>query len=105
MTISSMPDAIASSTTTWIAGVSITGKISLGITLDDGNMRVPMPAARMTAFLTFILIRFFGICARLAFQLASFLRRFASDAERGDRPGFQPLDADFAAALLAVAVR
>ena len=59
MMISSMPDATASSTTTSIAGVSTTGKISLGITFDEGSIRVPIPAARMTAFFTFIAVRFF----------------------------------------------
>ena len=46
-----MPEATASSTTTWIAGLSTTGKISFGITLDAGSIRVPIPAATITAFL------------------------------------------------------
>src|SRR3984957_4224451 len=102
--ISSMPDATASSTTTWIAGVSTTGKISLGITFDEGSIRVPMPAARMTAFLTFIALRFSGLEACSDFRLAHFLRGFACDAECGDRARLQPLDSDFAAAFLALPV-
>ena len=98
-----MPDATASSTTIWIAGVSTTGRISLGITLDDGSIRVPIPAARMTAFLTFMAVRFTGE-ARSDFRFAHFLRGFACDAERGDGARLEPLDADFAAAFFAAPV-
>src|ERR1700722_1262339 len=103
--ISSMPDATASSTTTWIAGVSTTGKISLGITLDDGSIRVPIPAARMTAFLTFIAVRFPGFDECSDFRLAHFLRRLARYAKRGDGARLQPLDSYFAAAFFALPVR
>jgi hypothetical protein len=41
--------------------VSITGSNSFGITFDEGSIRVPMPAARMTAFLTFIAVRLSGL--------------------------------------------
>src|SRR5271154_6333274 len=102
---SSMPDATASSTTTWIAGVSITGRSSLGITFDDGSIRVPIPAARMTAFFTFIAVRLSRLEAVSDLRLAYFLRRFARDAQRGDGARFQPLDADVAAALFALPVR
>ena len=54
MTISSMPDATASSTTTWIAGGSTTGRISLGMTLEAGNIACRCPAATITALRTFI---------------------------------------------------
>src|ERR1700735_1809899 len=102
--ISSMPDATASSTTTWIAGVSTTGRISLGITFEDGSIRVPMPAARMTAFLTFIALRCSGLEACSDFRLAHFLRGFACDAECGDLGRLQPLDSDFAASFLSLPV-
>ena len=48
--MSSSPDATASSTTYWIAGLSTTGSISFGIALVAGRKRVPSPAAGMTAF-------------------------------------------------------
>jgi len=44
-----MPEATASSTTYWIAGVSTIGSISLGWDLAAGRNRVPNPAAGMTA--------------------------------------------------------
>ena len=47
--MSVMPAAAASSTTYWIAGLSTTGSISLGIALVAGRKRVPSPAAGMTA--------------------------------------------------------
>src|SRR5271156_761642 len=103
--ISSMPDATASSTTTWIAGVSPTGSSSLGMTFDDGSIRVPIPAARMTAFFTFIAVRFFRWSTTLDLRLAQFLRGFARDAKRGDGARAQPLDSNFAAAFLALSVR
>jgi hypothetical protein len=49
---SSIPEAIASSTTYWITGVSIIGSISFGIDLVAGRNRVPRPAAGIIAFLT-----------------------------------------------------
>lgn len=52
MIISSIPDAMASSTTYWITGVSIIGSISFGIDLVAGRKRVPSPAAGISAFLT-----------------------------------------------------
>jgi hypothetical protein len=55
-TISSIPDATASSTTIWIAGLSTTGRISFGITFDAGSIRVPIPAATTTALRTFIIV-------------------------------------------------
>src|SRR5580704_6359795 len=106
MMISSMPDATASSTTTSIAGVSTTGKISLGITFDEGSIRVPIPAARMTAFFTFIAVRFYVVgTGESDLGLARFLRGFACDAQRGDGACLQSLDADIAAAFLAITVR
>ena len=42
----------ASSTTYWMAGLSTTGSISLGIAFVAGRNRVPSPAAGMTAFVT-----------------------------------------------------
>ena len=42
--------ATASSTTYWMAGLSTTGSISLGVALVAGRKRVPSPAAGMTAF-------------------------------------------------------
>ncbi len=47
--MSVMPACAASSTTYWIAGLSTTGSISLGIALVAGRNRVPRPAAGMTA--------------------------------------------------------
>lgn len=41
----------ASSTTYWIAGLSTTGSISLGVALVVSRKRVPSPAAGMTALL------------------------------------------------------
>src|SRR5271166_1352778 len=100
-----MPEATASSTITWIAGVSTTGKISLGITFDDGSIRVPIPAARMTALVTFIAMRFSGLAACSALRLARFLRGLACDAKRSDGARLQPFDTDIAAAFLALPVR
>src|SRR4051794_4415390 len=45
------PADTASSTTYWIAGLSTTGSISLGVALVAGRNRVPRPAAGMTALL------------------------------------------------------
>src|SRR5271167_1046292 len=104
--ISSMPDATASSTTTCIAGVSTTGSSSLGMTFDDGSIRVPIPAARMTAFFTFIAVRSSDVVEYYSdLRFAQFLRGFACDAKRGDGPRAQPLDSDLAAAFLALSVR
>ncbi len=44
------PARTASSTTYWIAGLSTTGSISLGVALVAGRNRVPRPAAGITAF-------------------------------------------------------
>src|ERR1700733_7575570 len=49
---SSSPAATASSTTYWIAGLSTTGSISLGVALVAGKNLVPSPAAGMTALVT-----------------------------------------------------
>ena len=51
---SSSPAATASSTTYWMAGLSTTGSISLGVALVAGRKRVPRPAAGTTAFVTFV---------------------------------------------------
>jgi hypothetical protein len=47
------PAATASSTTYWIEGLSTTGSISFGVLFVAGRKRVPMPAAGMTALVTF----------------------------------------------------
>src|SRR3954452_6281545 len=52
MRMSLIPARTASSTTYWIAGLSTTGSISLGIALVAGRKRVPSPAAGMTALRT-----------------------------------------------------
>src|SRR5207344_3031617 len=49
---SSRPAATASSTTYWMAGLSTTGSISLGVALVAGRNRVPSPAAGMTALVS-----------------------------------------------------
>src|SRR5580693_5839925 len=49
---SSSPAATASSTTYWIAGLSTTGSISLGVALVAGRNLVPSPAAGITALVT-----------------------------------------------------
>src|SRR3954469_12608113 len=49
---SSRPARAHSSTTYWMAGLSTTGSISLGVALVAGRNRVPRPAAGMTAFVT-----------------------------------------------------
>ena len=46
-----------------------------------------------------------SVSAEVAAALLGFLLRLAVDAERGDRPGPQALDADLTVALLALAVR
>src|SRR3954451_18784945 len=46
------PTFTASSTTYWIAGLSTTGSISLGIAFVAGRNLVPRPAAGMTALVT-----------------------------------------------------
>src|SRR3954463_12134527 len=52
MRTSSRPADAASSTTYWIAGLSTTGSISLGVAFVAGRNLVPRPAAGMTALLT-----------------------------------------------------
>src|SRR4051794_36735753 len=52
MRTSLRPARTASSTTYWIAGLSTTGSISLGVALVAGRKRVPSPAAGMTALVT-----------------------------------------------------
>ena len=47
-----MPASAISSTTYWIAGLSTTGSISLGMALVAGTKRVPSPATGTTAFRT-----------------------------------------------------
>ncbi len=49
---SSSPAAAASSTTYWMAGLSTTGSISLGVAFVAGRKRVPRPAAGTTALRT-----------------------------------------------------
>src|ERR1041384_944577 len=46
------PAATASSTTYWMAGLSTTGSISLGVAFVAGRKRVPRPAAGTTALRT-----------------------------------------------------
>src|SRR5690242_18782030 len=53
MMTSVMPAATASSTTYWMMGLSMMGSISLGMALVMGKKRVPMPAAAITALVTF----------------------------------------------------
>ena len=47
-----MPARTASSTTYWMAGLSMTGSISFGCALVAGRKRVPSPAAGITALVT-----------------------------------------------------
>ena len=54
--MSSIPEAIASSTMYWIVGLSTIGNISLGIAFVTGRNRVPSPAAGIIAFVTFFAI-------------------------------------------------
>src|SRR5699024_3409959 len=56
MMISSIPDAIASSTIYWIVGLSTIGSISFGIAFVAGKKRVPSPAAGIIAFFTFFIV-------------------------------------------------
>jgi hypothetical protein len=51
--MSEMPARTASSTTSWIAGVSISGSISFGVAFVAGRNRVPSPATGITACRTF----------------------------------------------------
>src|SRR6185369_2771175 len=97
----STPDAIASSTTYWIVGMSTMGSISFGIAFVAGRNRVPSPAAGMTAFRMLTPARSMD-AAEL--PLLGFLHRLAVDAECGDGAGAQTLEADRLAALLALAV-
>src|ERR1700752_4740165 len=46
------PAPTASSTTYWMAGLSTTGSISLGVALVAGRNLVPRPAAGVTALVT-----------------------------------------------------
>src|SRR3984893_5592392 len=46
------PAVTASSTTYWMAGLSMTGSISLGVALVAGKNLVPSPAAGITALVT-----------------------------------------------------
>jgi hypothetical protein len=48
-----IPARTASSTTSWIAGVSTTGSISFGVAFVAGRNLVPRPATGMTALCTF----------------------------------------------------
>ncbi len=54
MTVS-IPEAAASSTANWMRGFPPTGSISLGMALVAGIIRVPKPAAGITALRTFVL--------------------------------------------------
>ena len=49
-----MPEATASSMMYWITGLSTMGSISLGTVLVAGSIRVPSPAAGITALRTFM---------------------------------------------------
>jgi hypothetical protein len=49
--MSVMPDATASSTTYWIAGLSTTGSISFGWAFVAGRNLIPRPAAGITTFI------------------------------------------------------
>src|SRR3954466_9220768 len=62
--MSSMPARTASSTTYWIAGLSTTGSISLGIAFVAGRNRVPSPAAGITAFVMRNAMRTGYLCGR-----------------------------------------
>src|SRR5258708_30638785 len=53
---SSRPAATASSTTYWMAGLSTTGSISLGVALVAGRNLVPRPAAGITALVTSLVV-------------------------------------------------
>src|SRR5208282_5741038 len=99
--MSSIPDAVISSTISWIAGVSTTGSSSLGITREAGSMRVPKPAATITALRTFIVFPGWRRLAGDSLLLARFLVGLASDTERGHGPRLEPLDSYIAAAFLA----
>src|SRR5689334_17913113 len=57
MRMSRMPASVISFTIKSIAGVSMSGNISLGMVLDPGRNRVPYPAARMTPFMRGSLVR------------------------------------------------
>src|SRR5258708_29753153 len=75
ITITSLtPDATASSTTYWIAGLSKIGSISLGCAFVAGRNRVPSPAAGITTFRSAPLI--IGLAAR---------QRRGADAEEIER--------------------
>src|SRR5579863_585506 len=101
-----MPEATASSTTIWIAGLSTTGRISLGMTFEAGSIRVPNPAANTTALRTFISNprgdR--GRLAGRAHPFARFLRGFAAYTESGHRARLEPRDPDLVTAFFAVSV-
>ena len=129
MTISSMPEAIASSTTTWIAGRVDDRQNFLG---DDAGgwqharaksgrhhhglanfHRMPQESGclrdNLWECLGIVAARRAGVRAgcRLSgpsLALARFLCRLAGDAERGHRARLEPLDPDFAAAFLALAI-
>src|SRR5713101_1678811 len=102
-TISSIPDATASSTTIWMAGLSTTGKISLGMTLDAGSIRVPIPAATITALRTFM-ADYAANRTRLALAFARFLSGFAGDAEGSHGPRLEPFEPDLVAAFFATPI-
>src|ERR687890_2443619 len=55
------PTLTASSTTYWMAGLSTTGSISLGMALVAGRNLVPSPAAGMTALRTEQLVEVTGL--------------------------------------------
>ena len=78
---SSSPALTASSTTYWIAGVSMTGSISFGVALVAGRNRVPRPAAGMTALVTAALamLRTLARCGGLVHGMAPSSREPAAD--------------------------
>src|SRR5689334_25104952 len=84
--------------------MSTIGKSSLGTVLVAGRKRVPSPATGMTAFLSFMDPLSARLNDALGFSFGDFLTGFAGDAERRHGTSFQPLDADFFAALFADAV-
>src|SRR4051812_34652635 len=97
----STPDAMASSTTYWMVGMSTIGSISFGIAFVAGRNRVPSPAAGMTALRMLTPARSVD-AAEL--PLLGFLQGLAVDAEGSDGAGAEPLETDGLAALLALAV-
>ena len=70
--MSSIPEATASSTMYCNVGLSTIGSISLHTDFVMGKKRVPNPAAGMTAFLTFFIVKFLN--SAVAAKLYSLFR-------------------------------